>query len=66
MTTQYNGPHDLHMLNNELETRMQEREMNQSGWSMQRFAKRTMYTKLMKLVIGKHTFKSLQDIKQKM
>ena len=31
------------MLNNELETRKQEHEMNQSGWSMQRFVKRTMY-----------------------
>ena len=43
MTRQYNGPHDLDMLNTELETRMQEREMNQSGWSMQRFVKRTLY-----------------------
>ena len=40
MTGQYNGPHDLDMLNIELETRMQEREMNQSDWSMQRFVKR--------------------------
>ena len=31
------------MLNSELQTRMQEQEMNQSGWSMQRFVKRTMY-----------------------
>ena len=31
------------MLNRELETRMQEQEMNQPGWSMQRFVKRTMY-----------------------
>ena len=31
MTRQYNGPHDLDMLNTELETRMQEREMNQFG-----------------------------------
>ena len=31
------------MLNSELETTMQEQEMNQSGWSMQRFVKRTMY-----------------------
>ena len=37
MTRQYNGPHDLDMLNSELETRMQEQEMKQSGWSMQRF-----------------------------
>ena len=43
MTRQYNGPHDLDMLNSELETRLQEKEMNQSGWSMQRFVKRTMY-----------------------
>ena len=43
MTSQYNGPHDLDMLNSELETRMQEQEMNQSGWSMPRFIKRTMY-----------------------
>ena len=31
------------MLNSELETRMQEQEMNQSGWSMQRFIKRKTY-----------------------
>ena len=43
MTRQCNGPHDLDMLNSELDTRMQEQEMNQSGWSMQRFVKRTMY-----------------------
>ena len=43
MTRQYNGPHDLDMLNSELETRMQEQEMNQSDWSMQKFVKRTMY-----------------------
>ena len=43
MTRQYNGPYDLDMLNSELETRMQEQELNQSGWSMQRFVKRTMY-----------------------
>ena len=43
MTRQYNGPYDLDMLNSELETIMQEQEMNQSGWSMQRFVKRTMY-----------------------
>ena len=42
-TRQYNGPYDLDVLNSELETRMQEQEMNQSGWSMQRFIKRTMY-----------------------
>ena len=43
MTRPYNGPQDLDMLNSEQETRMQELEMNQSGWSMQRFIKRTMY-----------------------
>ena len=43
MTRQYNCPHDLDMLNSELETRMQEQEINQSGWSMQRFVKRKMY-----------------------
>ena len=41
MTRQYNGPYDLDMLNSDLETRMQ--EMNQSGWSMQRFVKRIIY-----------------------
>ena len=30
-TRQYNGPHDLDMLNSELGTRMQEQEMNRSG-----------------------------------
>ena len=39
MTRQYNGPHDLDVMNSELETRMQEHEMNQSGWSMERFIK---------------------------
>ena len=43
MTRQYNGPYNLDILNGELETRMQEQEMNQSGWSMQIFIKRTMY-----------------------
>ena len=43
LTRQYNGPHDLDMLNSELDIRMQDQEMNQSGWSMQRFVKRTMY-----------------------
>ena len=42
MTRQYNGPYDLDMLNGELKTRMQEQEMNQSGWRMQRFIKRTV------------------------
>ena len=37
MTRQYNGAHDLDMLKSELVTRLQEQEMNQSGWSMQRF-----------------------------
>ena len=44
MTRQYNGPHDLDMLISELETRMQEQEMNHCGWSMERFVNRTMYT----------------------
>ena len=43
MTRQHNGAHDLDLLNGELESRMQEQEMNQSGWSMKRFIKRTMY-----------------------
>ena len=43
MTRQYIGPHDLVMLNSELEARMQEPETNQSGWSTQRFVKRKMY-----------------------
>ena len=30
-TRHYNGPHDLNMLKSELETRMQENKMNQSG-----------------------------------
>ena len=43
MTRQYNGPHDLDMLNSELESKMQEQELNKSGWSMQGFVKRTVY-----------------------
>ena len=43
ITRQYIGSHDLDLLNGELESRMQEQEMNQSGWSMQRFIQRTMY-----------------------
>ena len=43
MTRQYNVPYDLDILNDELETRMQEQEMNQSGWSLRRFIKRTKY-----------------------
>ena len=43
MTRQNSGPYDLDFLNGELESRMQEQEMNQSGWSLQRFIKRTMY-----------------------
>ena len=43
MTRQYNGPYDLDVLNSQLETRMKEQEMNQSGCSMQRFVKRSMY-----------------------
>ena len=45
MTRQYNGPYDLVMLNSELESKVQEQEMNQSGWSMQRFVKKNyVYT----------------------
>ena len=43
MTGQNNGPYDMDLLNGELETRLQEQEMNQSLWSLQRFIKRTMY-----------------------
>ena len=43
MTRQYNGSNDLDLFSGELETRMQERERNQSEWSMQRFVKKTMY-----------------------
>ena len=43
MTRQYNGAHDLDSLNREVESRMQEQEINHSGWSMQRFVKKTMY-----------------------
>ena len=43
MTRKYNGPYDLDMLNSELETRMQEQEMNLSGWSTQMFVKRTIF-----------------------
>ena len=43
MTRQYNGPYDLDILNSELEARMQEKVVNQSGWSMQRFVNRSMY-----------------------
>ena len=43
MTRQYNGAHNLDLLNGELVTRMQEQEMNQSGWSLQTFIKITMY-----------------------
>ena len=43
MIRQYNGPYDLDKLNSELESRMQEQQMKQSGWSMQRFVKRTAY-----------------------
>ena len=34
MTRQLNGPYDLDMMNRELETRMHEQEMKQSGWSI--------------------------------
>ena len=43
MTRQYNGSYDLDLLNGELKSRMQEQEMNQSGWSTKRFVKRTIY-----------------------
>ena len=43
ITRQYNGSYDLDLLNRQLESRMQEQEMNQSGWCMQRFIERTMY-----------------------
>ena len=37
MTTQNNGPYELDIINSELKNKMQEQEMNQSGWSMQKF-----------------------------
>ena len=40
MTAQYNGPYDFDLLNGELETKMQEQEMKQSGSLMQRFVKK--------------------------
>ena len=43
MTRQYNVPYDLDMFNCEHETIIQEHEMKQSDWSMNRFVKRTMY-----------------------
>ena len=43
MTRQYNGPHDLELLKIELKNTMQEQEMNQTGWSMQKFIKRRIY-----------------------
>ena len=43
MTRQYNGSYDLDLFNGELQTRMQEQEKNQSGWSTQRIIKRSMY-----------------------
>ena len=43
MNSQKNESFDLDWLNGELETRMKEQETNQSGNSMQRFVKRTMY-----------------------
>ena len=42
-TRQYNRSYDLDLVNGEFETRMQIREMNQSGCIVQRFVKRTMY-----------------------
>ena len=63
MTRQYNGPHDLDMLNSELETRMQEQEMKQSGWSMQRFVKKLcIYTGLILLVVVLQSYCSHLDI----
>ena len=43
MTRQHNGSFDLDRLSSELEPRMQEQKINQSGWKMHRFIKRTMY-----------------------
>ena len=43
MTRQYYGSYDLDKMNSELEVRMQEQDMKQSDWSMQRFVKGTMY-----------------------
>ena len=40
MTRQYNAPYGLDRLYSELGTIMQEQEMNQSGWSIQRFFKK--------------------------
>ena len=42
MSRQNNGPFDLALLSGELETRMQQQEMNQSGWTIQSFDKRTI------------------------
>ena len=42
MSRQYNQPYELDLLNGELEKRMQEKEMNQSGGTMQKFDQRTM------------------------
>ena len=64
LTRQYNGPPGLNMWNSELETRMQEQEMNQSGWSVQRFVKRTMYiyTGFILLVVVLLSYHSHLDI----
>ena len=43
MSRQYNKSFDLDLLNGKLEIRMQEQEMIQSSWTMQRFVKSTMY-----------------------
>ena len=52
MSRQYNGPHDLDMMNSELETRMQEQELNQSGRPMQSFVKNLcLYTDVILLVV---------------
>ena len=43
MSRQYNSSFDLDLLNGKLENRMQEQEMIQSSWTLQRFDKSTMY-----------------------
>ena len=43
MSRQDNSPYELELLNGWLETGMEEQAMNQSGWTMHRFDKRTMY-----------------------
>ena len=63
MTRQYNGAHDLDLLNGELESRMQEQEMNQSGWSMQRFVKgQCIFTGFIQVVDAILSYHSRLDI----